>query len=709
MPNEINPNLTGIKLWEHGYFGGYNPLRPLIDDITPPTDLENFNQWVRDAINTRLRAVHQRTVAIENSMNQIGIGTSGWAREQLAKYASTFYKKDYTYPLPDGYIYHSEFDATGIPYDFIGKFGEPVVIYPIQGVVPVNFEDFYAIVYKNGRPVAFDKFDLHRQQTGYTVFIPRSYIEENDTITIELKKSWNNIKYKTITITDATTPLVFNYLASDLGKSYAADEGENLGDYLVYIKNVGDTDYDLLSRDKYTVIFTDHTRSYIQGTLVDNYPVGTKVILTNNSAGWEVNYTVKEDTWVGEFPLICKHNPERIILPPDVDNEVKIDRYPLPFENSYELAVFVCNDRGENFKLVPEEDFTIERFPGNDYKCPYLKLIDKVPEFSKVRIVKLEPSSWYKIQEFVPSMPRDGIIIVSAGNIMPVNINTLDITVNNRNVGPEQLESINDRCFRIKNIDSNKGLYYRLTGVRNEIVTAILNNYNTFKPESERYFELINDYNNVDGGVFLSQYRLAHNITATDIPDASITDFSDYHDSGSGGVSPSNTGAPGVDYLLFKSPNPNNLPEVIIRGFSENELYRFKIEVNGSEWSQSLVAGRDYSFSLNQTPGMNRIRILEYDTVSYTWPQDSDAEIVEYLYDPNFDSSPDGSTSMNIWINGHLTSLAMENYLATHPNDNFILDSNNFVQFDEQEIIGRPEYEYFFNNIPIDSNESVAE
>lgn len=704
--NPINPNISGIKLWEHGYFGGYEPLQPLIDDVTPPTDLQAFNDWFRNTVNTRLRKVHQRAVGIETAMNEIAVGTPGWAKAQLAKYANSFYKKDYIYPNPASYIYKPEFDASGVPYDFHAKFHEPAVIFPIHGVVPVNYDDFFAVVYKNGKPLGYDRFDLHRQQTGYTVFVPLSEVGSLDVITIELKKFWNALGFTEITVTDPINPVSFNITSTNLGRAYAADDGsEHSGDYIIFIKHVGDIDYDLLPRASYDVIFADHTKNNLIGTTVVPFPVGTKLIVANNSAGWEINYTVAVDTWVDEFPLICRNNPERIILSPDIDAKVKQDRYPLPVEFAEELAVFICDDSGENFKLVPNEDFIIEKNLGPDYNCQSLKLVRRVFEGTKVRIVKVEPSSWFKTFDFKPNIPRDGIIVTPQDNIMPINVDTMDVTVNNCNVGPTQLENINDRCFRIKGIGSDKDLFYRLTAVRNEVVTAILENYASFKPELERYLSLTNDYGNTSSTSFLTQYKDAHGITSLDIPDANLNDFSDYHDVGGGGLHPFNTGELGVDYIMFKTPDPSYIPEVILRGFSDNELYRFRVEVNGSMWSPNLVAGRDYSFALDNI-GLNRVRILEYDTVSGTWPQNADAEVIEYMYDPSF-MYPDGSSYMGIWVSEHATSIAMTEFVEANPGENFILDSNNAVQFDEQTVIGRTEYDLFPNNVPVKSSDFV--
>jgi len=160
---------------------------------------------------------------------------------------------------------------------------------------------------------------------------------------------------------------------------------------------------------------------------------------------------------------------------------------------------------------------------------------------------------------------------------------------------------------------------------------------------------------------FLDQIRAAKGLTGTEIVNGSTElSFTNYH------LLPENQppeiiDPPDLQSFFISSFFTTKYPVAYASVDSLNEVYKYMIEVNNSEWVEYSL--RDLNeIELNLVPGTNTIRILEFDCTNHLWPQYSNAEELQIEFDPSYTgASEDEYNSVFWWNNSASPSAIMSN------------------------------------------------
>jgi len=475
------------NLYESSAFGQFIPLQELVDDLSSV-----------DTFNTRFKNMFQRENILDRRINELGRRVPGFYKSYIEKYSNPVIHKEFQYKNVSGFIYNETFDSTGIPYDWNSKFGERVVLYPIRGSVFPESDSYRVDVYKNGAPLSSDHFDVYKQQTGVSIFIPRSKVADDDNIIIEIHRFWNEV---TRFITECNEDLVdgFTFTApiSEFGNIYSVTDGTSLGDFILFEKKPTDGKYRLV--DPLSVTIRNEIEAGINlivnvsGTIAKD----TKYCLMNNSAGWGIEYDVPSDSWLKYIPLVSSSSTDRIITP--YTDAVIAESLPLPVISANELMVVVFTPDGNGFRLTPEIDFIINNNVTQYNIARELELLIRIPPESKIKVYKTEPDSWFGFSKTITELNRDGIVIVEESDI-PIDKTYIDLVINNKFISKRLIENISEKSFRIigedindlessVSIESNENAFIRIRSVKNEVLTEIMNQYEDYRTDFERFLE----------------------------------------------------------------------------------------------------------------------------------------------------------------------------------------------------------------------------
>lgn len=468
----LNKELYG-DMFDGSAFGGYDPLQPMIDDLTTPQNLEAFNDYMRVQMNPRFRKAHQRISTVEKAMVELSRNTPGFTRSYLRRFVSTLFRKEYRYDFKDNYVYRAEYDSSGTPYDWENKFGEKVVILPCAVSIPLKDEEISVMVYRDGRPLSPDYYDFHRQQSSFTVFVPYSHFDEGRIYTVEVRRYWNTPVYMEVRANETNVKngvLTFVVDETSLGINYSSDLNMQ-NDYKVFLTANDSAKAQILPESDYSIRRTDSENVSKLVVSVRAAVLGMTYTLVNNSAGWSKTYQVADETSTVDLSYLGKSFPIY-----SAASELIVD-------------VFEPEDKtGMSFRLVPNVDYTLEENVSNVSLYRALKLVRNIPAGSKVRVTKSEPNSWLVIEGYLALIDTHGIIEVPVSDL-PLDIIYMDVYVNNKVVEKSKMVNILDTCFRIKEYDSSHYLYYRAAFPRTAAICKLIAEYQLFKPDLERFIE----------------------------------------------------------------------------------------------------------------------------------------------------------------------------------------------------------------------------
>lgn len=468
-------------MYDGSAYGGYDPLQPMIDDLTTPQNLEGFNDYMRMQMNPRFRKAHQRIATLEKSMVELGRNKPGFARSYLRRFTSTLFRKEYMYSFKDNYIYTAEYDSSGSPYDWESRFGERVVILPCSISIPLSDDEIAVMVYRDGRPLSPDYYDFHRQQSSFSVFIPYSHFDEGCIYTVEIRRYWNQPTYMEVRATENNVKNgVLNFVVDEtaVGINYSADLNMQ-NDYKVFLIANDAAKAQILPESEYSIRRADSENISKLIISVRAAVLGMTYVLVNNSAGWCKTYQVADETNSVALDYVDKH-------------------FPI-FASASELIVdvFEPEDKtGMSFRLVPNVDYTLEENVSNVSLNRVLSLARKVPAGTKVRVTKSEPSSWLVIEGYLALMDTNGIVEVPVTDL-PLDVIYMDVYINNKVVEKSRMVNILDTCFRIKEYDSSHYLYYRAAFPRTAAICKLISEYQLFKPDLERFIEHVGFNSNI--------------------------------------------------------------------------------------------------------------------------------------------------------------------------------------------------------------------
>jgi hypothetical protein len=611
MSNAAEFDFTKFSsLYEVGMYDGYEPVNPLTDNLATPQNLEKFNDWAKNVVDTRLRKVHRRMGLVEFCVNEIGKGNPGYFKSYLSQFTNPIYRRDYTYENLDAFVCRDEFDANGLPYNW-QTWGEEMVMFPIHDLRQLKYSSFSVFVYINGRPLGFDRYDAHDQQRGLTVFIPKSELTSTSVVSIEIRKFWAERKQVKLDIT-VDNIREFSFDVNRLAPVFNVDSGDpKKGDIIIYKKNLGDARYKLLPREMYKVRFNNDSYEFLRVTLTTALPKGTTLLVVNNAASWEIKKKSPHDTFTEYVPLV------------DANGQI------YPVETTKELLVLISHrDEEKRFKLIPEVDYTIEENLTVDRYDRELRLKKPVPGDSTIHIMKIEPNTWFLYDKYFENAPGDGIITLEDLNL-PVGSNHIDITINNKHVPQKETSDVLDKTFRIHTQSTNRNIYVRVGIFRNFLIERILAEYAFYRGECNVFAEL--------NGNDFTKYKEVKNITNNELPN--VIPFWEnykkyYSTEGSGGETPVIL----FDYLnhglgifSFNISTRKNV-EVTSNIHDPNTEFRYRVKVNGSGWSLRIHGNENYEIELE--PGINKIEIWPLDTKTGFWVSERDISIVNIFYDP---------------------------------------------------------------------------
>lgn len=468
-------------MFDGSAYGGYDPILPLVDDFCVPKDLTAFNDWIRAQMNPRFRRAHQRMAYIEKTMNEVSRNNPGFARSYLRKFTSVLYRREYCYPLKDGYVYNEDYDSTGTSYDWQSKFGEKVILLPADIGIPVSDKEFTVFVYADGRPLPPQFYDFYRQQNSFSVFIPYSHFQEGTVYTVEIRKFWNTPAYAEVRCTPVNTELgVMTFVVDEnlLGTNFSGDANFQ-NDYVVYETSSDVARAKPLFASDYSIRRADNENVGKLIVTVRGAKLDYIYTLVNNSAGWSEQYVTTEKTKNIPLSYTGKHFP--IV---SATNELIVDTFEPEDET------------GMSFRLIPDVDYTLDDNTQSVGEFRSIRLVREVPANTVVRVTKCEPQTWIVLQGYLPLVDTHGIIEVQVAEL-PLDVSYMDVVMNNKVIDKSKLANILDTCFRIKEYDSSKYLYYRAAFPPTPAIQKLMTEYELYKPDLERFVEHVGFNTNI--------------------------------------------------------------------------------------------------------------------------------------------------------------------------------------------------------------------
>jgi hypothetical protein len=367
---------------------------------------------------------------------------------------------------------------------------------------PLAEDRFLTVVYRNGRYLPSSCYEVHRQQTGVSLFIDRAEVADGDVVAIEFRRFWNDLAWVTETCGEDADELVFSFPSGDLGTVYNYDDVDSTGDYLVFTRATGDRHFSLVPRSECGVRRSATSEGEMVATVSRPVSAGTEVAVVNNSAAWAAE--VVTETWEDTFELVTHPGAG----PNHIDTfhlSAKSERYPLPVERESELCVWVKEPGPDSssFKLVPGHDFSIaEPAPGSEYGRR-LVLGRKAAPGSTVMIAKVEPDSWFRVDHFEEETGTlDGVFELQ-GQDVPLDVSYLDVTLNNKHhlknaslsSGSYRggLENIADGAFRVVESDTNNLFLVRARVLKNAAIKEIVSKWSEggYKSELESFIHML--------------------------------------------------------------------------------------------------------------------------------------------------------------------------------------------------------------------------
>jgi hypothetical protein len=468
--------------YDRSVFSAYDAILPNVDDLDDP-----------DTYNKRFKSLARKDLLYEIRLNEMARTMPGFFENYLNQFSNPLYYKEFSFPYADGAIHTDQYDANGEPYDWQNELGGDVIFCPIIDIQPFPLEQLATIVYVDGRAVEPSFYQLREQQVGYSLFLRRDCIEDNSKVSIEVRRFWNELFHLTNEVLEIANEYSFEVPQSSLGRVYHYDDGSAIpGDFLVFYKSSTERNYKILDRSKYLVTIGSENSENLKVSIRGISEVGTKYCVVNNSSGWLVERTTSNDVWEDSIPLICEENPSSRKIDP-FTSESKIQRFPLSVEKAEDLFVVVY-EQGDhlNFNLVPNNDYYIEE-STNDEIPRKLVLRRKVAPNSIVLVLKTDPSTWLGMDYILETASGDGFISI-ADLEFPLDEKYVTVSINNKHIHRSELECPLNKVLRVKEADSRNLLHAQSRFVTNPAILRVLEIFKDYKPDLERYLELI-EYN----------------------------------------------------------------------------------------------------------------------------------------------------------------------------------------------------------------------